>query len=274
MQIVAQSRGLTQTNQSSLTHTIKGALDPAAREIREEGQRGLTGIEDRAASMDAFSGRRSALAKKDMREVTTQGLSDLYGKGYADAYTFGAQIFGEERARDMEAAGRFQQLGGAAIDAAQTDISTLMTTGATDRGIQQSMLDFDWQQWVEERDWDFRRLMGVVSSLEGTKGSYSTEQLSTTEVKTDNTAEIIGAIAQVVAAGYSSSDERLKDNIIFIGWFMGHKLYRWTWNAMAVAFGITAPTIGVIAQKHPEHCIVDANGYLMVNYRKLFGGQS
>jgi hypothetical protein len=79
-----------------------------------------------------------------------------------------------------------------------------------------------------------------------------------------------------VAAAYSSgSDEGLKDNIVFIGWFMGQKIYRWTWNAVAIAFGITAPTIGVIAQQTRQDCVSrHPDGYLMVNYRKLFGGQS
>lgn len=250
---------------------IKGALDPAAREIREEGARGQQALEGRAASMNAFGGSRAALMQSENREKTLQGIQDLYGKGYADAYNFGAQMWGDERARDMEAAGRFQQLGGAVIDAGQTDVSTLMTTGATDRGVQQAMLDFDWQQWVEERDWDFRQLMGVISSLEGTKGSYSTTQTSTTEVKSDNTAEIVGAIAQIVAGAYMSSDERLKENIVHLG----NGIYTWTWNWIARALGLDwQPTIGVIAQEHPEHCIVDRHGYLMVNYGKLFGGQS
>ena len=248
---------------------IKGALDPAGRELREEGARGQNALDAQATSMDAFGGSRAALAQSENREKTIQGLSDLYGKGYADAYNFGAQIFGDERARDMEAAGRFQTLGGAVIDQSQTDISTLMTTGATDRSIEQAMLDFDFQQFVTERDWDFRQLMGVVASLEGTKGSYSTTQTSETVVETDNTAEVVGAIAQVVSAAYMS-DARLKDNIIHIG----NGIYTWTWNAIAKAIGCDwQPTIGVIAQQHPEHCIVGPQGYLMVNYRSLFGGR-
>jgi len=254
---------------------IKGALDPAARELREEGARGIQDIESQAASMDAFSGRRSALAKQDVGENTFQSLERLYGQGYAQAYEFGAQTFGAERARDMEAAGRFSQLGGQVIDASQTDISTLMTTGATDRSVRQAMEDFNWQQFVEERDWDFRQLMGVVSALEGTKGSYSTKQTSKTEVKTDNTAEVVGAIAQIVSAAYMSSDVRLKDNIVFLGWFMGQKLYSWTWNALATSLGITGHAIGVIAQEVRDDCVVaDEFGLLKVNYRKLFGGQS
>lgn len=250
---------------------IKGALDPAARELREQGQRDVSALEGRAAMMSAFGGSRAALAQQEARSATLESISDLYGEGYARAYESGVQLFGEERARDMEAAGRFQQLGGEAVAARDADISNLMTVGATDRSVQQALLDFDWQQFVEERDWGFRQLMGVVAALEGTKGSYSTTQTTKEVVKKDNTAEIVGALAQVVSSAYMASDERLKDNIVHLG----HGIYTWTWNAIAKLLGYDIyPTIGVIAQEHPDHCIVDANGFLMVNYRSLFGGDS
>jgi len=184
---------------------IKGALDPAAREIREQGARDISALEGRAASMNAFGGSRAALAQSEARKNTLQGVEDLYGKGYAAAYEFGAQMFGDERARDLMAAGRFQQLGTAAQSSAVTDISTLMTTGATDRNIQQALADFDYMQFIEGRDWDWKQLMGVVSALEGTQGSYSTTQTSTTTEQESGggAAAAIGAIAQVVGAMYT-----------------------------------------------------------------------
>lgn len=252
---------------------IKGALDPAAREIREAGAMGANALDSRASSMDAFGGSRAALMRSENTEKTLQGISDLYGKGYAQAYEWSANQFGQERARDMEAAGRFQQLGGAAIDASQTDISTLMTTGATDRGVQQAMLDFNWQQFVEERDWDFRQLMGVVSALEGTKGSYTTTQTGETVVKKDNTAEVVGAIASIVASAYGS-DENLKDNITYLFTGMGRRFYTWTWKPIAIALGIAGPNFGVIAQENPDISTVGPDGFLIVDYPSLFGGDS
>lgn len=252
---------------------IKGALDPAAREIREEGARREMDLESRAASMSAFGGSRAALAQSENRRATLEGIGDLYGEGYARAYESGMALFGEERARDMEAAGRFQQLGMAAQDAAVTDISTLMTTGATDRSVQQAMLDFDWQQYVEERDWGFRQLMGVVAALEGTKGSYTTVQTSKTEVKKDNTAEVVGAIAQIVAAAYmGGSDERLKENITYLFTIMGRRIYTWTWKPIALALGIAGPNVGVIAQENSDISTMGPDGFLLVDYGKLFGG--
>lgn len=182
---------------------IKQALDPAAREIREEGSRGAMALDARASSMDAFGGSRAALMRSENREKTIQGVSDLYGEGYAKAYDSAVGIWGDERTRDLMAAGRIQDLGTSVSNANRTDISTLMTTGATDRTVQQAMRDFDYQQFTEERDWDFRALGGLLSALQGTKGSYSTTQTSETKQEGGEFAQAIGLVATLMGAFYN-----------------------------------------------------------------------
>ena len=70
-----------------------------------------------------------------------------------------------------------------------------------------------------------------------------------------------------------SSDERLKENIEYVGKSNGHKVYTWDWNDKAKELGINDPTKGVIAQEvmeyMPEAVSKDANGYYMVNYGAL-----
>lgn len=181
---------------------IKGALDPAAREVRQEGARGAMALDAKASSMDAFGGSRAALMRSENTEKTIQGISDIYGKGYAMAYESGVNIWGAERARDMQASGRFQDIGTSVSNANRTDISTLMATGATDRGIQQAMKDFDYQQFTENRDWDFRNLGGLIAALEGTKGSYGTTSTGTTESSGGEFAQALGIAATLVGAFY------------------------------------------------------------------------
>ncbi len=179
---------------------IKQALDPAAREIREQGLREQQALRGRAASMGAFGGSRAALMQAEAQERTTQELSDLYGEGYARAYDSAVNIWGSERARDLQTAGRLQDLGTALTQANVTDISTLMTTGATDRSIQQALRDFDYQQFIEERDWDFRNLGGLIAALEGTKGSYETKQTTKSKQSGGELAQAIGVAATLVGA--------------------------------------------------------------------------
>lgn len=179
---------------------IKNALDPAAREIREEGARGAMELDSRASSMDAFGGSRAALMRSENREKTIQGVSDLYGKGMAMAYQSAVGIWGDERARDLQASGRLIETGDAIGQANRLDISTLMTTGATDRSIQQALADFDYQQFVEDRDWDFRQLGGLIAALEGTKGSYSTTTTTESKKSGGGFAQIIGIAALIMGA--------------------------------------------------------------------------
>jgi hypothetical protein len=170
---------------------IENALDPAARKIGEAGQYEANRLDAQATSMDAFGGSRAALMRSGNQESTLESISDLYKTGLADAYNSAVGIWGDERARDMQGAGRFIEVGDAIGNANRQDISTLMATGATDRSIRQAMADFDFQQFIEERDWDFRNLGGLIAALEGTKGSYGTT--TTTKEKTSG-----GGIAQAL----------------------------------------------------------------------------
>lgn len=182
---------------------IKNALDPAAREIREQGARDINTLEGKSASMNAFGGSRAALMQSEAREKTLQSVSDLYGEGYARAYESGVGIWGDERTRDMQASGRFMDLGTAVTNARDTDINTLMTTGATDRGIQQAMKDFDYSQFIEGRDWDFRNLGGLLAALQGTQGSYSTTQTKTETTSGGEIAQVMGLVATVMGAFFN-----------------------------------------------------------------------
>jgi hypothetical protein len=182
---------------------IKGALDPAAREIREEGQRGAMALDARASSMDAFGGSRAALMRSENREKTLQGISDLYGKGYAQAYESAVGVFGDEKARELQASGRIMELGSAVQSAGTQDVNTLMATGATDRDIQQRMMDFDYGQFIEERDWDFRSLGAVIAALEGTKGSYETKQTTESKESGGELGQALGLAATLVGAYFT-----------------------------------------------------------------------
>ena len=71
------------------------------------------------------------------------------------------------------------------------------------------------------------------------------------------------------------SDERLKDNVTFIGNKGAHRWYSWTWNKEAEKLGLHGESEGVIAQEvekyAPEHVDI-RNGYKAVNYEGLLNG--
>ena len=56
-----------------------------------------------------------------------------------------------------------------------------------------------------------------------------------------------------------------------LGVHNGINIYSWDWNETARAMGIDEPTVGVLAQEHPEHAILVSEGFLKVDYASLFG---
>ena len=68
------------------------------------------------------------------------------------------------------------------------------------------------------------------------------------------------------------SDVRLKEDIEHIGMHKGFDIYKWKWNDRARELGVTAPTIGVIAQEVLDTGHVTLrDGYFDVDYAGLFG---
>jgi len=78
---------------------------------------------------------------------------------------------------------------------------------------------------------------------------------------------LLGAGAKLGAA-YLSSDERLKENIEFVGIQNGHELFSFNYKAIP-----SKTYIGVMAQKvletNPEAVLKDSEGWYMVNYDAL-----
>jgi hypothetical protein len=64
------------------------------------------------------------------------------------------------------------------------------------------MRDFDYQQFIENRDWDFRSMGALIASLEGTKGSYGTKQTSTETTSGGELGQAIGLAATLIGTFY------------------------------------------------------------------------
>jgi len=179
---------------------IRGALEPAAREVRESGARRLADLRATRAQRDAFGGSRGALLESEAQRGTEQTLSDLYARGYGQAFESAADRWERDRAVGMQEAQGYNVLAQLYQDATQADINALMTTGATDRTIRQSLADFDYQQFREGRDWDVRNLAGLLSAIQGTQGSYSTTTTTTEKQSGGAASQLLGLAATIGGA--------------------------------------------------------------------------
>lgn len=177
---------------------IKGALDPAARELREEGMRRENALAGQQTSMGAFSGSRAGIATRDQQELTYQGLGDLYGQGYAQAFDKGAALWGADQDRAIQKSSEYMRLAGLGSDLVDKDIGRLMQTGETARYVEQLQKDFDYQQFVEGRDWEGKNAAYLTDVLRGLKGSYSETQTSKTEDKA--TGNVLGQVIGIAGA--------------------------------------------------------------------------
>lgn len=183
---------------------IKGALDPAAREIGEYGAKQENQLAGQQSSMGAFSGSRARLAMRDQQELTQQGISDLYGKGYAQAFDTGAALWSADQDRAIQQSSEYMRMAGLGSDLVSKDIHNLMTTGETARYVEQLGKDFDYQQFIEERDWEGKNAAYLTDVLRGLKGSYSETQTAKTEETEEGNVlgQVLGIAGAVVGFIY------------------------------------------------------------------------
>jgi hypothetical protein len=175
---------------------VKGALDPAAREIREETARQVGQRGQEAGMMGAFGGARQAIAESETRRGGTEALSDLYQKGYERAFESGAAKFSEDRNVAARGAEQFRALSAQTQQQMTQDIQNLMSTGGLKRSLEQAGLDFDYGQFLEARDWDITNLQPLLAAL-GTV-PYGTKTTATS--KTSGLGNAIGVAAGAAGA--------------------------------------------------------------------------
>jgi hypothetical protein len=197
---------------------IKGALDPAAREVREQGALRLNELRSTQSQRDSFGGARGALLESQAQTDIDQGISDLYGRGYASAFESGADRWAQDRDAAFRESQGWQTMAQLFQDSTQADINNLMATGATDRGIRQAMSDFDYGQFVEGRDWDIRNLSSMLAALQGIQGSYTTQTVTKEKTSGGGFSQALGLAATVAGAFYTGGGSLLATSAMDNAW--------------------------------------------------------
>ncbi len=169
---------------------IKGALDPAARELREEMARQQQQIGGQAGMTGAFGGSRQAILESEARRGGTEAIGDLYSRGYAQAFESSRDQINRDRAASARAADQFRATGAQGQQQMTQDIQNLLTTGGLQRNLRQAGLDFDYQQFVEARDWDITNLQPLLAALSSVP--YSETQTTTNKSKKSALSTVVG----------------------------------------------------------------------------------
>lgn len=144
--------------------------------------------------------------------------------------------------------------------------------GAQRQGMAQRAIDADMARYEYEANAPQNALRNYMAMISGDYGSTTT---STVPQQGNDFLGTVGQVAGIAGSlGFAPfSDERLKDNVTYIGKSGKHNVYSWEWNDKAKELGINTPTIGVMAQEvmeiNPDAVSMNDNGYLQVNYGAL-----
>jgi hypothetical protein len=144
---------------------IKSALEPAARELREEGARQQELAKSQAGMAGAFGGSRAAIIQAETTGKSIEAISDLYERGYAQAFESAANRFDQDRVAARASSDQFKQLGADGQRMLANEMNNLLVTGGLKRSLEQAGLDFDYQQFIEARDWDITNLQPLLAAL-------------------------------------------------------------------------------------------------------------
>jgi hypothetical protein len=178
--------------------------DIAARELRRQGdiakQQGAMG----AIGRGSFGGARQALMQAEQERGLQQNIADVYTKGQQAAFENAQKIYGEDAARQLQAqqanigaeqaAAQLQAqtgLGGlqAGLDASRAQSATaaaqqtsnlerLKAQAASEQekqALQQKINDIQYQQAMEQRDWEKKQLEFYNAMLRGSAGLAQTQ---------------------------------------------------------------------------------------------------
>ena len=268
--------GLAQAPTPSLLEADIGAyqspytqqvIDTTLGDIRREQDIAQRKAQESAIRAGAFGGSRSAIMEAEAtRPYVEQAARTAAGLRQAG---FGQALGAAESDIERQMRGRqFQAglLGGLQAEQAAR-LGQLGQIGLQQQALQQRGLDVPYQEFQRALAYGPQQIGLLGQAMAPTTAGQTTQ-------KETGTGDVLGTVAQLAALAYGMSDERMKEDIKFVGKEKGHNIYTWNWKDEAKQMGWDKfPTIGVLAQEvmkyMPEAVMEDENGYYRVNYGVL-----
>jgi hypothetical protein len=234
-------------------------IDLTTADIQRQADVARQRSQDAAIGAGAFGGSRSAILEAESQRPFAQQIArtsaGLRQRGFEQA----------QRAADEQRRFQLGLLSGLQGEQSRR-LGMLGDIGRQQQMLQQQALGVPYQEFQRALAYGPQQL-GLLQAGMGTPLTQQTTQRET------GVGDILGTAAQLAGTYFMFSDERLKENIEYVGKSNGHNIYIWDWNDKAKELGIDDPTKGVIAQEvikyMPEAVSKDANGYYMVNYGAL-----
>jgi hypothetical protein len=151
----------------------------------------------RTAGMRGAFGGRQQVMEGQLDQQHQEGMDDMYGSAYGQAFDRATGLFGQEQDRKIQQAGAFSQLAQGEAGVNRNAIRDLMATGITERTRDQADLDFKYLEHIEERDWDVQNLDTLVKTLQSVPHDV-TETGTTTETSSDSPLKTIAGAGAII----------------------------------------------------------------------------
>ena len=193
--------------QARMNPFLQAALDPTLRAIREQQTQTLQGLGSQAQAAGAFGGSRQGVVEAEALKGFGQQMGDVIGTGYARAFDRATKLMGDEQARRLAGAQALSQGANQLRQVGFADADVLRTLGAEERGLQQSQMEADYEQYLRSQAFPYQSLtarlspLGYGSQVAGAAPTY--QQPSQFQSLLGNLGAI-GSTAMMVGKGYNA----------------------------------------------------------------------
>ena len=144
---------------------LEAALDPTLRAIREQQTQTLQGLGSQAQAAGAFGGSRQGVLEAQTLGRFGQQMGDVIGTGYAQAFDRATNLMGDEQSRQLAGASALSQAANQLRQVGYADADVLRTLGAEERGLMQSQLESDYQDYLRSQAFPYQSLQSRLSPL-------------------------------------------------------------------------------------------------------------
>lgn len=193
--------------QARMNPFLQGALDPTLRAIREQQEMTLQGLGSQAAQAGAFGGSRQGVLEAQTLGRFGQQMGDVIGTGYAQAFDRATQLMGDEQARQLQGAQALSQAANQLRQVGFADADVLRTLGAEERGLTQSGMEADFQEFLRSQAFPYQALTARLSPLgygsQVASAAPTVQQPSQFQSLLGNLGAI-GSVAGMIGGGYNA----------------------------------------------------------------------
>lgn len=155
-------------------------------------------LKGQAASVGAFGGDRATLLEAAETGKHLDTVGDITAKGYSDAYTAALGAWKADNQTKLAVSDAYRAVGGDISRLNSNQITDLLKTGQGDRLMRQMQLDVDYNQFVEQRDWDVNNLEPLFRATAQANGGPAEKNVR------DNTATNVLGLASTLVGYFGS----------------------------------------------------------------------